>query len=255
MHSQLENLQKCSKCNFPPEVLDRNKLSALRRNLPTLFYGKPLKGKIAVVAGGNSVKESLEELKTFDGYIVAINGTHNWLIENGIIPDACIIVDAKPSVADLFKKPHKMTTYLISSNCDPVVFDTLEKNRVVLWHVAKEEANKGSLEIVVGPSAVTAAPALLYVRGDRDLHFYGVDSSLSEIDSHIYSSGKVGTVGKERLQVLVGGEVYLSTGAFVLQATSLWELNELLKEHLKMTIHGYGLAKAIFDNNGEFEII
>ena len=254
MPSQLEHLQKCSKGNVPLEVLDRNKLSALKRNLPTLFYGKPIEGKVAVVAGGPSVKDSLEELRNFDGYLIAINGTHNWLIENDIVPDACIIVDAKPTVTDLFKNPHKDTTYLVASNCDPSLFDALEDYKVILWHVAKEEESKGSIAIVAGPSAVTAAPTLLYVRGDRDVHFYGADSSLSAVDSHVYSSGNVGTVGKERLQVLVGGEVYMSTGAFVLQATSLWELNEVLKD-VKMTIHGYGLAKAIFDNNGEFEII
>jgi len=255
MHSQLEDLQKCGKCNVSPEVLDRNKLSALRRNLPTLFYGKPIEGKVAVVAGGPSVKDSLEELRNFDGYLIAINGTHNWLIENDIVPDACIIVDAKPTVTDLFKNPHKDTTYLVSSSCDPSLFDTLENNKVILWNVSKDEKPNGTLSIITGPSAVTTAPSLLYVRGDRDIHFYGVDSSLSELDSHIYSSGNVGTVGKERLQVLVGGEVYLSTGAFVIQATSLWELNKSYKGHLNMTIHGYGLAKAIFDNNGEFEII
>ncbi len=57
------------------------------------------------------------------------------------------------------------------------------------------------------------------------------------------------------MQAMVGEDVYLSTAQFVLQAAHLWDLNKLLNDDLKLTIYGYGLAKAIFDNKGEFQLI
>ncbi len=249
--SHLDSLRARSAGCVSSEVFAENIASALGRGLPCVDYGKPLPYRVAVVAGGPSVRDQLDELKQFDGFLVAINGTHDWLIENGIIPDAAIAVDPQASLAELFKNPQKDTTYLVASNCAPEVFDALAESQVILWHVATNEEYNGSLAVCAGPSAVSSAPYLLYMIGYREIHLYGVDSSLSSAESHVYRGGIVG----ERVQVRVGTDVFISTGAFALQAAHLWNLGQAMPDDLRLGIHGFGLAKAIFDADGDFEVL
>lgn len=252
MPKLLEALRKNSYVSVPSEVRVKNIASSLRRSLPCIAFGQPNKTRVAVVGAGPSVSENLEEIRNFDGYVVAINGMHDYLIERGIVPDAVIIADSMPVIADFFKNPNDETTYLTCSNCDPSVFDALEGKRVILWHAAKEKDKNGTVGVCTGPSALTSAPYLLYILGYREVHLFGADSSISSSESHIYAGGEPGEV---KLQTMVGEEIYLTTGQYILQAAHLWDLNKLLRDDLKIKVHGYGLAKAIFDNNGEFELI
>ncbi len=248
----LDSLRVRSYVKIPTEVRASNMAGSLSRDLPCIDYGKPKKDKVAVVAGGPSVEEDLDELRNFDGYIVAINGAHDWLISHEITPDAMIMADAHENMAEMVRKPQMETTYMMASWCDPKVFDALKDHNVILWHAATDEKDNGTMSICTGPSGLTAAPLLLYVIGYREIHLYGADSSLSSIQSHIY---KEGGITKDKMQVLVGTDVYLTTAQFVLQAAHLWDLKKTMCENIDLTVHGYGLAKAIFSNNGKFKII
>ncbi len=249
----MDYLRKCSKPNVEREVLVSNMKSTFKRGLPYIRFGKPHSMKCAVVGGGPSVKGDLEEIRNFDGYVMAINGSYNWLLENDIIPDAVIISDALPLVADFFKNPHEDTTFLISSSCDPAVFEALKDNKILVWHkVFGDEPLEGSSCIVTGPSALTTAPFLLYMIGYREVHLFGADSSLSSSQNHVYEQDEL---PYKLIQVMVGTDMYMSTGPFILQAGYLWDLKEILPKDNNIIIHGYGLAKAIYENSGEYGII
>ncbi len=238
--------------NISAEQLIVNLVSSLRRGLPTLDFGQPIPQKVALVAGGPSAKNYLDDLGNWDGYVVAINGAHDWLLDNDIIPDAMIVMDGLASMADYVQRANDETTYLVASSCASEVFDELEGKRVVLWHVMQDDSKGQGLLVCGGPSAVTRAPYLLYMMGFRELHIYGADSSISGIQSHVYKNG---LLAKDRLTVRVGSEVFISTGALVLQAEYLWTLKTEMPDDLAMDVHGYGLAKAIIEADGDFEVI
>lgn len=248
----LVSLRAHSHVCVPAEQRAKNIAGCLSRHLPSIAIGEAKDGPIAVIGGGLSASDELENIKNFKGFRVAINGSHDWLIDNGIIPDAMIAVDPQKVMDKFFKNPQEETTYLVCSHCDPSVFDALEGKRVATFHSQTENSDKGTLTINTGPSAITTAPYLLYVMGYRDIHLFGADSSLSSGQSHAY---KDGSVDENRMNVLVGEDVYLTTPQFILQAAHLWDINTQLKDDLNIKIHGYGLSKAIFKSNGNYNII
>lgn len=249
--SALASLKARSTSNISAEQLATNLVSSLCRGLPTLDFGQPIPQMVALVAGGPSAKNYLDELRRWDGYVVAVNGAHDWLLDNGITPDAMIVMDGLVAVADLVQRATDETTYLVASSCAPEVFDALEGKRVILWHVMQNDDGNGLL-VCGGPSVVTRAPYLLYMMGFRELHIYGADSSISGLQSHVYENG---LLAKDRLAVRAGNEVFISTAALVLQAEYLWTLKTEMPDDLNMEVHGYGLAKAIIDAKGDFEVI
>jgi Protein of unknown function DUF115 len=119
------------------EQIRANFLSCIARRLPYVQVGPLLPQKVAIVAGGPSVVEDLESFRNWDGPVVAINGTHDWLQDNGIILDALILADRGPLLAGHCQHPNDTTMYLVSECCDPSVFDALQGKRVVIWTTAQ----------------------------------------------------------------------------------------------------------------------
>lgn len=237
-----------SKACVPLETLRSNLASCLQRGLLYLDIGEPLSQKAAVVAGGPSAADYLEDIRNWDGFVVAINGAHDWLIEEGITPDAVIAVDPQPELARYFQKPNDETTYLIASCCAPEVFDALEGKRVVVWHAVQENAS-GSLMVFGGPTAATRAPHVLYMMGFREVHMFGVDSSYTGLKTHAYKDGQV---NGGNIQVRVGDEIFITSGGMLCQAEFLEQTSHVFEG--KFEVHGYGLGPALV-NNGEYEVI
>lgn len=239
-----------TKVCVPLETLSDNLLSCLRRDLPYVDIGKLRPEKVAVVAGGPSMQDYLEDIREWDGYVIAINGAHDWLIEEGIIPDAVIAIDPQPALAKCFQKPNDETTYLIASCCAPEVFDALEGRRVIVWHAIQGECRPLGVShfVLGGPSAATRAPHLLYMMGFREVHMFGVDSSYDTLQTHVYENGHV---NGGNIQVRVGMEMFITTPPMLAQAEYLWNTTK----DFNIKIHGYGLSAAMIDNEGDYEVI
>lgn len=233
----------------PMETLSSNLKSAFQRGLPYLDIGQPLPQSVAVVAGGPSAADYLEDIRDWDGYVVAINGAHDWLVEEGIIPDAVIAVDPQAALAKYFQTPNDHTTYLIASCCAPEVFDALEGRRVVIWHAAQGDRSSG-LMVLGGPTASTRAPHVLHMMGFREVHMFGVDSSFEGLKTHAYVNGHM---SGDNINVRVGMDVFITTPGMLCQAEYLWTIKKQFEG--KFEIHGAGLGPAIVDNEGEYEVL
>lgn len=229
-----------------------NLRSAVKRDIPFLGIGHPLPQSVAVVAGGPSIRDQVETFRAWDGYIVAINGVHDWLLDQGIVPDAMIVLDPQVMVADFLKRANDETTYLVASCCAPEVFDALEGKRVVMWHTAMGDSVPEGVNAFVwgGPTTVTRAPYVLHMMGLRDIHIFGVDGSY-EAGSHAYSNVAIG----EPVAVRVGNEVFISEMELVMQAEWLWEIVRTAPEDTKITVHGRGMCPAVVKAKGEFEVL
>jgi hypothetical protein len=169
----------------------RNMRYAHSLNLPVLQQKMlPNPGRAIIVGGGPSVKSHLEEIRTFasnkENIVFAINWTHTWLIENGIIPNACVFfeIDAEPDT--VLKKAHKDCTYYICSHCDPRTFDALEGFKRVLWHSPPnsdierevgEELFPNSQICGGGIGSFTRTLTVALYLGYRNFELFGCDSS------------------------------------------------------------------------------
>ena len=136
--------------NTSPDVMAKQIEFNLSRKDIEVFIGQEAHtGKALIVGGGPSLVEVLpkiRQMKTRGAVIFALNGTHDWLIERGLVPDFHVMLDARQKNVEFIKTPNKKVTYLIASQCHPDVFDALEGYHVVQWvgwtHDAEEIADR-----------------------------------------------------------------------------------------------------------------
>lgn len=163
-------------------------------NLPQLTQrDRPRFGRAIIVGGGPSVKDHLEDIRKLandpNNAIFAINWTHTWLINNGIVPRGCVFfeIDAEPD--SVLEAAHPDVTYFICSHCHQKSFDMLEGKKRVLWHsppnselekVVREELFKDTLTVGGGISTFTRTMTIALMLGFRDIDLFGVDSSFPE---------------------------------------------------------------------------
>ena len=146
--------------------------------------------RIALVGGGPSLRDNLEELRTFDT-ILACGSVYDYLIDNNIIPVYAAACDPDPITANYLTKPHVDTEFLIATGCDKKVFDVLKDNKVTIWHCFSDENSKEFLRLdpnyqaigggcTVGLRAISIAIMLGYT----NIHFFGFDSCLGDKEEH-----------------------------------------------------------------------
>ena len=193
----------------------------IKNNLKLIktWLGKcPLhKGNVILVSGGPYL--NIEELKTHirnnpTSKIVCVKHSYPTLINNGIIPWACIVLDPRPITGtsthgivrkELFKKIEKKTKFFVASMTDPSVTEYLIDKGAEIhgWHAFTEslrdpaEQNKkmvnnsvtlnpdigipqGSTLITGGTCAAMRALGIMHTMGFRHFDLFGFDSCMEE---------------------------------------------------------------------------
>lgn len=218
--------------NYPVDAVLKNVEANAARELPVIGYKRA-----AIVGGGPSLQDYIEELRDYDGVIFAVNGTHDYLIERGIIPDYHVVMDARPGNVSFFTKPRKDVHYLIASQCAPEIFELLEGYTVSMWHAAGPEEvidflgkiKPGTQLVGGGETVSTRAMYLAYILGCMTLDLYGLDSSNRGDHKHSYKQPL--NEGQPVYEFEVNGKTYSASGpmasqaeTFILQAKKLQSL-------------------------------
>jgi len=158
----------------------------------------PHNGRCAIVGAAPSIKDHLEELKTFTGedMIVSLNGAHEFLIKNGIIPRIHILfeIDLERVEDSTGGPPHKDVFYYICSHCSQSLHRQLRHGfRRVLWHCFDEPPEYQAFvlklfpgEFMVGGGFVTffRAVNIASILGFRQFELFGCDCSFEGETSH-----------------------------------------------------------------------
>lgn len=170
-------------CVASDEHLSENIRSALGRGLPLVEHCRPHQHILSIIGGGPSIEDTYREAA---GYIAAVNKAHDWLIERGVIPNACGLVDPLPALADQIT-PRKDVTYFVASMCDPRVFDKLKGYHVKLWHALPCPVDVGDVLRISGGTTIALRWFNLgYICGFRTFHLHGMDSSVRGARHHAY---------------------------------------------------------------------
>jgi hypothetical protein len=242
--------------NTTIDVAAKNIRSACERDLPWLeIESENVYSKDAVIVGGApSLKNKLEEIKIRKEngqFIIATNGTHDYLVENGITPDAHIIIDARPENAKFVASPREGVKYYIASQCVPEVFEALVGYNTKLLHIntagivdAIPPTDK-PINLLSGGSTVgMIAISLAHVLGFRHFHIYGMDSSYTEGEHHAYTQ-EINN-NENVLEVEAGGRKFLAAPWMIQQANEFQQLAALLvNEDCVITVAGDGLLPHI----------
>ncbi len=91
-----------SKCIYTPEQIIEQIKENIKLKLVEFRQAVVLNnGDFCMVGSGPSIEDHLEAIKDCQNQgmpIIAIKGAHDWLIERGIIPDLCIMLDPQPKI-------------------------------------------------------------------------------------------------------------------------------------------------------------
>lgn len=187
-------------CNTIKERLAYNVHNAIARDLQWFDIAPPHDGQICIVGGGPSLSDTLADLKwriSIGQKVWALNGAGRFLVNNGIIPDAVVIADAREENADFLYGIDKRTRIYLASQCHPSLFDKAIKERgvdVILWHVNTEgmvellkDEKARPVHLIGGGSTVGMnAMVMAFAQGYRKQHLYGFDSCYLDDRHHAY---------------------------------------------------------------------
>lgn len=226
---------------------------------------EPKSWPVALAGGGPSLRRHLHELKEFPT-IVSCGSSHDYLIEQGIAPTFAVACDPDPIMAEYFKNPSQKTIYVLSTHCNPVLYEHLAAQRIVTWNcytddpraAALWEENDGPNWRAVGGGCTVGlrAISLMMILGFKDIHFFGFDSCVEEIDGelahHAYGYATDQEVMQKLHQVKCGvdapGEkTYLCEGYQLAQAYHFKMFVTAHGHRFRATFHGGGMLSDWYD--------
>jgi uncharacterized Rossmann fold enzyme len=248
-----------------PVFLDNIK-KTIARKLPRLQFlpeFNKTKGDtpIALVGGGPSLKNNLNELRKFRT-IIACGSVNNYLMEQGIIPTYATACDPDPVVANYLTKNHPETKYLMASCSDDMVFEVLKERQVIIWHchspdqeptIKEVDKEIGTYLAICGGCTVgLRSISIAILLGYTNIHFFGFDSCLENDDHHVYDFSSreedslLGHIHSVKLGNVAGNapiddKVYRCVGYQLAQAEHFREFYENFHHAFNPTFHGEGL--------------
>jgi len=204
--------------------------------LPQLKMYAVTEGRCIIVGGGPSAVEHIDEIRALaadpQNAVFALNYTHNWLIEQGIIPKGCLMFEIDVDPTKVLEKPHPQVNYFVCSLCHPTTFEGLEGYHVTVWHcsgegqkteVVVEEFGPDALLIGGGSTTFLRTVALAMALGFRKFDVFGCDSSFPQKSQRTHFQGYVTNTSTDdtiRVWVEKGGVLkeFTSLGYLVQQA-------------------------------------
>lgn len=211
----------------PVEEMARNVAHAKTLGLPAVEYA----GDVAVVGGGPSLADCLDELRAWTGPIWAINGTWAWLKERGIAA-TFFTVDPKPQ-AWLKLAPGESALVATVGSAD--LFRSLSGGNVRTFDLGMHDIN-------CGVTSATATPHLAVKMGHTSVTFFGCDSSFSNDATHVYPVA----IPADLIAVEAGGREFLTKPEFIMQAEDLAALVRELPGFCRN--RSAGLLAALIEN-------
>lgn len=237
--------------NCTDEFLTNNIKASLTLPHPILDAGiKAHNNMLCIVGGGPSLAESIEDIRRKQksgAAIWALNNSFKYLRDNGIEPNAHIMLDAREKNA-AFVPENSPATLFYSASCHPNVFEAASHagGKIIVWYPAIAGitdllANRKAILIATGNSVGLKAMGLAMVMGFLDVHLYGFDSSYRGDENHAY---KQPLNDSERvIDVQVNGRKFKTAAWMAMQAEEFKQISKDLCENhgMAFTVHGDGL--------------
>ena len=224
----------------PNEVFLEHVKVNIKRGLPQAGQFKAHGRKLAVASGGPSLEDTYREL---DGDIAAVNGSLGFLMDRGIKPWACGVLDAGAHMVGVVPRVEGVW-YFLASTCHPKLFEHLEGCNIVMWHPSGVEGimDVDGVNFAIGGGVTMGLRwiHLGYALGYREFDLHGLDSSYRGDSTHAYPDRRD---GKEHIVV----EGYRTNINFVQQVLSFIATMDRLEKDdvdpVKVNLFGEGLLQ------------
>jgi len=234
-------------------VADTERNDNVRANIATvnrrLGLHETPNDRVAVLACfGPSLRETWPHIamaQVAGADVFTVSGSHQFLIDRGIVPVAHMDCDPREHKAYQFGTPDPRVQYWIGSCVHPTYLKRLAGHDVTLWHCYNKEASReiftidpGHEMVVGGGSIGLRALSVLYCRGYRKFEIHGMDSCSSASGEHhadFHYAKYPGTA-----EIRCGDKWFLATAIHVAYARYFFKSQKMLKG-ATFNFHGGGL--------------
>ena len=201
----------------------------------------PHNNKAVILSGGPTITDKNHPLneklikeirilaKKKDHYIFCVKHSHDKLIDLGIIPYACFLLDPRDHVQDFIRNPHPDVKYFVASMCAPSTWNRLiETNSTIIGYDASVGAHEDdvirrlkkdedAVDMVGGGSTAAARGfGVLTMLGFRDFICFGYDSCFWEEPKNKSATKPDGS--PKYLQIEVAGRSFWTDGELIAQS-------------------------------------
>jgi len=219
----------------------RNVRSALDRGLPTLAVCRAHGHTLSVAGGGPSLADTYQHLT---GQIAALNRSCGWLIDRGVIPNLCGVLDPGEHMAGEIRADRRVR-YYVASVCDPSVFDKLKGCHVTLWHPTGFPGTASAMptDLLIGGGCSIGLRWLTlgYTLGFRRFELHGLDSSYRDGQTHAYQDHGV---RHDAFITIRGRQTQVNYSEQVVDFFDMMERSKMGDlDHVTVNVHGDGLLQ------------
>ena len=172
----------------------RNIRANAGRDLPSVGFKR-----VCICASGPSLADHVESIRARQEagwHVATMNGSHNFLIEHGIVPDLFFMVDARPINLPFLRLANDHTTYIIASQCQPEIFAALTGRKVLLWQMFHDAAGVDAIHEALGERRAScfvggmnvghSCLPVIWAIGYKDWALFGYDGSMRGADKHAF---------------------------------------------------------------------
>lgn len=223
-----------------------------------------------IVSGGSSTLKHIERIRKFKedgGLIFCIKHSLPTLINNGIIPDVCVVLDPRPNFApsthgmirkDLYNEatPEMGILFLVASMTNPTVTNLLlEKGlKVMGWHAMVDGIqlykDRVPFAIQLGTCSAMRSWGILKTLGFSHIELVGFDSDVPEpTDSEKREVTVEGPAKYIPYNVLTTGnevKTFWTTGELVAQIQDIEQITRMFHNETHLDMWEGGLGYEIF---------
>lgn len=191
-----EDIKEIKGTPVPGDTVLQNIRDSAAFDLPIFQKQEARSGSLIFVAGGPTLLEFIDEIrarKAAGEFVMTSNNTHDFLVSNGIVPDACLLFDPKKRVAGYITKPQKITRYFLGVTVVKELFEAFAGYDVtkvlIAYGLESEEDLKLQAELypeikpynylVGGTMTPLRAMPFACMFGFKTIEYYGMDSCFS----------------------------------------------------------------------------
>lgn len=199
------------------------------------------KGREAVIIGGGpSVDLEVDKILSLieDGAVViAIERMYQWCIDNGIVPDYVVALDASDDVIESFSDLHPGVTHLLAVQCHSAIFDLLKGKNAYIFNTPQQgidlatfwtENQYDAIGIInAGGSVTICSMSIAMYLGMKSMHIFGFDCHITS-GNYAKNITGVGEI-KSVFDVEIDGCIFTTTAPYLSFAQQFFELMAVAK--------------------------
>lgn len=195
--------------------------------------------------------EEIVERRKRGWALTTLNGTHDWVLDNGVKPSIHIQLDARLWNERFVRNPVDSCRYVLSSQTPPELFDRLKSNDVTIWHAGRgirkpildKYYNQRWMLSVGGSTVGTHAISILHTLGFRKIAIYGMDSCLRKGAHHAFSQPENNS--KSIWKVRAGRRTFWTHAWMIQQVDDLIQMLPMIPDDLDLDFRGDNLVTHI----------